>query len=52
VHGGGFYRKQKFMPAPAELPAVLHWSKWKSYTTWLSGFALLARPTSRRPRST
>lgn len=42
VHGGGFYHKQKYLPAPAELPEVLHWSKWKSYTTWLSGFALLA----------
>ena len=42
VHGGGFYLKQKFMPAPAELPPVLHWSKWKSYATWFSGFALLA----------
>lgn len=41
VHGGGFYLKQKYLPAPAELPAELHWSKWKSYTTWLSGFALL-----------
>lgn len=41
VHGGGFYLKQKFLPAPAELPAQLHWSKWKAYTTWLSGFALL-----------
>ena len=42
VHGGGFYLKQKFLPAPAELPQELHWSRWKSYTTWLSGFALLA----------
>jgi len=42
VHGGGFYLKQKFMPAPPQLPEVLHWSKWKSYTTWLSGFALLS----------
>lgn len=41
VHGGGFYLKQKFMPAPPQLPEVLHWSKWKSYTTWISGFALL-----------
>ncbi len=41
VHGGGFYRKQKFAVAPAELPAELHWSMWKSYTTWMSGFALL-----------
>lgn len=42
VHGGGFYRKRKYLPAPAQLPEVLHWSKWKSYTTWLSGFALFA----------
>ncbi len=42
VHGGGFYLKQKFLPAPAQLPEELHWSKWKSYTTWLSGFALFA----------
>jgi uncharacterized membrane protein len=42
VHGGGFYLKQKFLPAPPQLPDELHWSKWKSYTTWLSGFALLA----------
>jgi uncharacterized membrane protein len=40
VHGGGFYLKQKFLPAPPQLPEELHWSKWKSYTTWLSGAAL------------
>ncbi|MDZ4115373.1 MAG: urate hydroxylase PuuD [Xanthomonadaceae bacterium] len=42
VHGGGFYHKRKFMPAPPQLPETLHWSKWKPYTTWLSGFALFA----------
>ncbi len=42
VHGGGFYRKQKLVGAPAQMPADLHWSKWKAYTTWLSGFALLS----------
>lgn len=42
VHGGGFYHKQKYLPAPAQLPDRLHWSMWKSYTTWLSGFALLS----------
>ncbi|MBL8298714.1 MAG: urate hydroxylase PuuD [Rhodanobacteraceae bacterium] len=41
VHGGGFYRKQKYLPAPQQLPAEVHWSKWKSYTTWMSGLALL-----------
>lgn len=42
VHGGGFYHKQKYLVAPAEMPEDLHWSKWKSYTTWLSGFVLLS----------
>ena len=41
LHGGGFYRAQKFSVAPPELPAPLHWFKWEAYTTWLSGFALL-----------
>ena len=40
VHGGGFYHNEKFMTNPAELPDDLHWSFWKAYTTWLSGFAL------------
>ncbi len=49
VHGGGFYHNQKYLTSPAELPNDLHWSFWKAYTTWLSGFALfsfmyLARP--------
>lgn len=42
VHGGGFYHKQKYQVAPEQMPEDLHWSKWKSYTTWLSGFALFA----------
>jgi uncharacterized membrane protein len=42
VHGGGFYNPQKYMVAPADLPDELHWFKWESYTTWLSGFSLLA----------
>jgi len=41
VHGGGFYRFQKFVVAPQEMPAHLVWHKWQSYTTWLSGAALL-----------
>ena len=40
VHGGGFYNMQKYMIAPARMPEDLHWSKWPSYTTWLSGFSL------------
>ncbi|SHF27268.1 Uncharacterized membrane protein [Modicisalibacter ilicicola DSM 19980] len=42
VHGGGFYHNQKYATAPAKLPEDLHWSFWKAYTTWLSGFALFA----------
>src|SRR5215218_8203800 len=41
IHGGGFYRVQKFRVAPETLPEPLHWFKWEAYTTWLSGFALL-----------
>jgi uncharacterized membrane protein len=41
IHGGGFYRVQKYRVAPQTLPEPLHWFKWEAYTTWLSGFALL-----------
>ncbi len=40
VHGGGFYHNQKYATSPPALPASLHWSFWKSYATWLSGFSL------------
>jgi uncharacterized membrane protein len=42
VHGGGFYQMQKYLVAPASMPEHLTWHKWESYTTWLSGFAMLA----------
>ena len=42
VHGGGFYRAEKFKLAPAQMPATLHWFKWEAYWTWITGFALLA----------
>jgi uncharacterized membrane protein len=42
VHSGGFYQKQKFNVAPAEMPDELHWFKWEAYTTWISGIALLS----------
>ena len=41
VHGGGFYHSNKYLVAPKNLPDKLHWSYWESYSTWLSGFALL-----------
>jgi uncharacterized membrane protein len=40
IHGGGFYRVEKFRLAPKRLPEPLHWFKWEAYTTWMSGFAL------------
>ena len=41
IHGGGFYRAQKYRVAPPELPRTLHWFKWEAYWTWITGFALL-----------
>ncbi|SMX48552.1 urate hydroxylase PuuD [Maliponia aquimaris] len=41
VHGGGFYHIRKYLVAPAEMPDHLTWFKWESYSTWLSGAALL-----------
>lgn len=41
VHGGGFYHPQKYLVAPPRIDSKLHWFYWESYTTWLSGFALL-----------
>lgn len=41
VHGGGFYHVQKYMVAPPDMPEDLTWFKWESYSTWLSGAALL-----------
>ena len=41
IHGGGFYRAQKYRVAPRELPRTLHWFKWEAYWTWITGFVLL-----------
>ena len=41
VHGGGFYHVQKYLVAPDNMPEHLTWFKWESYSTWLSGAALL-----------
>lgn len=43
LHGGGFYQVEKKTLKAAEMPALpIHWFKWQSYTTWISGFFLLA----------
>jgi len=41
VHGGGFYRAQKYLVAPESLPKELHWFKYEAYYTWVTGFLLL-----------
>lgn len=40
AHSGGFYEvvKRKSLD---RLPDKLHWFKWESYTTWITGFLLL-----------
>jgi uncharacterized membrane protein/plastocyanin len=41
VHGGGFYHVEKLQMGPTQVPEVLHWFKWESYWTWMSGIFLL-----------
>ncbi len=41
VHGGGFYHPVKFASKPPVMPSHLHWFYWESYSTWITGFALL-----------
>ncbi|SER03728.1 Uncharacterized membrane protein [Faunimonas pinastri] len=42
VHGGGFYRVEKYKVAPEHLPEELHWFKYEAYFTFVTGFLLLA----------
>jgi uncharacterized membrane protein len=51
IHGGGFYRIEKFRLAPPSIPEPLYWYKWEAYTTWLSGFALFAALYYLQPRT-
>lgn len=41
VHSGGFYRVEKRKLGPGEVPKVLHWFRWESGFTWLTGIFLL-----------
>lgn len=41
LHAGGFFNIEKRHIEPGQLPAPLHWFKWESYWTWISGFSLL-----------
>ncbi len=42
VHGGGFYKVEKLLMGPTKVPDHLHWFKWESYWTWMSGASLVA----------
>ncbi len=42
VHGGGFYHVEKLLMGPTKVPESLHWFKWESYWTWMSGIFLMA----------
>jgi uncharacterized membrane protein len=42
LHGGGVFHLEKRVMHADALPERLHWFKWQSYTTWLTGFVLLA----------
>lgn len=39
VHSGGFYLVEK-QKNPKLLPQTLHWFKWESFTTWMTGILL------------
>lgn len=41
LHAGGFFNIEKRQLEPGQLPSPLHWFKWESYWTWISGFTLL-----------
>lgn len=40
VHSGGFYLVEK-QKRPQMMPQVLHWFKWESFATWITGILLL-----------
>ena len=41
VHGGGFYHVKKMLMGTVQVPEELHWFKWESYWTWMSGIFLV-----------
>jgi len=41
LHGGGVFHLEKRVMHAQAIPERLHWFKWQSYTTWLTGFVLL-----------
>ena len=51
IHGGGFYRIERYKVTPATIPEPLHWYKWEAYTTWLAGYALFVSLYYLQPRT-
>lgn len=41
LHGGGVFHLEKRLLHADAIPGRLHWFKWQSYATWLTGFILL-----------
>ncbi len=41
LHAGGFFNVEKRNIEAGKLPEPLHWFKWESYWTWISGFIML-----------
>src|SRR5512135_1721787 len=41
LHGGGYYQVEKRLFQPGRMPALLHWFKWESISTWATGFLRL-----------
>ncbi|HUP89562.1 MAG TPA: urate hydroxylase PuuD, partial [Longimicrobiales bacterium] len=41
LHSGAFYHMEKTLWPGNPIPAPMHWFKWQSYITWMSGAALL-----------
>ncbi len=41
LHSGGFYFVEKTHLRSTAMPPFVHWFKWQSYTTWITGFSLV-----------
>ena len=41
LHGGGFFHVKKRPLESRFVPKTLHWFKWESYTTWLTGMFMM-----------
>lgn len=41
VHSGGFYRVEKILVSPSEMPRRLHWFRWEAAFTGITGVAML-----------